>query len=80
LNLAGFLFEPLTKFAIGYIGGLHFLGLYELASRVTGQARQVVVVPAANLLAVFATGERSRRSRAAYEKAMVKPPPWGSSS
>lgn len=71
LNLAGFLFEPLTKFAIGYIGGLQFLGLYELASRVAGQARQVVVVPAANLLAVFATGERSKRSCAAYEKAVV---------
>lgn len=71
LNLAGFLFEPATKFALAHVGGLHLLGLYELASKVIAQARQLAVVPASNLLAVFSAKARHQQLRASYERSVV---------
>jgi O-antigen/teichoic acid export membrane protein len=71
LNLSAFLYEPLTRFMIAYVGGLHLLGLYELASRIVAQARQLAIVPASNLLAVFAVRTTTQRLRADYERAFL---------
>ena len=71
LNISGFLYEPLTRFMIAYVGGLHLLGLYELASRIVAQARQLAVVPASNLLAVFAARAKTQRLRADYDRAFL---------
>jgi O-antigen/teichoic acid export membrane protein len=73
LNLAGFLFEPTTKFAISAICGVHALGLYELASRGLMQVRQVIVTPSGNLTPLFAKASTvgNRRVARTYGRAIT---------
>lgn len=73
LNLAGFLFEPTTKFAISAICGVHALGLYELASRGLMQVRQVIVTPSGNLTPLFAKASTvgNRRIGRTYDRAVA---------
>lgn len=73
LNLAGFLFEPTTKFAISAICGVHALGLYELASRGLMQVRQVIVTPSGNLTPLFAKASTvgNRRVARTYSRAVA---------
>jgi O-antigen/teichoic acid export membrane protein len=54
LNIATFLYDPFTKFAISSVAGIETIGLYELASRSVLQLRQFVVAPAQNLTPIFA--------------------------
>ncbi len=73
LNLAGFLFEPTTKFAISAICGVHALGIYELASRGLMQVRQVIVTPSGNLTPLFAKASTvgNRRVARTYGRAVA---------
>lgn len=53
LNIASFLYEPVTKFVLSSTLGLATLGLYEVASRGILQVRQVLVAPSQNLTPLF---------------------------
>lgn len=53
MNIASFLFEPATKFALSAVLGLNVLGLYEVVSRGVLQVRQLVIAPTQNLTPVF---------------------------
>lgn len=71
LNMAGFMFEPMTRFAISHTGGLAALGLYELTSRVVSQARQLIVMPSSNFLAIFAATSAMSKRRYHYRQGLV---------
>lgn len=73
LNIASFLYDPLTKFAFSSFAGLNALGLYELASRGVLQVRQLVVAPAQNLTPLFAAAHEKDpdQIRPIYEDALT---------
>lgn len=53
LTLAGFLFEPATKFVLSGTLGVSALGIYELVSRGVLQVRAVILAPSQNLTPSF---------------------------
>lgn len=73
LNIAAFLFEPLTKFVFAAVGGVGALGMYELASRGILQVRQLVVAPSQNLMPLFAAQFHTEPEsvRPLYERALI---------
>ncbi|WP_137157868.1 oligosaccharide flippase family protein [Rhizobium sp. FKL33] len=70
-NIISFLFEPLSKYVISLVGGLHILGLYEMSYRYILQFRHVVVAPVQNLVSAFAYLENAdgQTVKPLYEKA-----------
>lgn len=43
ISIAQMLYEPTTKLLLGKLAGLHFLGFYEMATRLVSQLRSVIV-------------------------------------
>jgi len=54
LSIVSSLYEPLSKSAISSIAGIEALGVYEMAQKVTAQARQLALGPATVLMPAFA--------------------------
>ncbi|WP_165842877.1 oligosaccharide flippase family protein [Phenylobacterium deserti] len=73
VNLATFLHEPAVKLAFSVVGGVHALGLFEMASRVVLQARQLLVTPSQNLTPLFAraVAENDPALRDLYQRAVT---------
>jgi O-antigen/teichoic acid export membrane protein len=68
LNVASFVFDPITKFTLSAVAGVTVLGVYELASRTVLQLRSLVITPAQNLVPVYAAipEDDSNRLTVAY--------------
>lgn len=53
LTLASFFYDPIVKYLFALSGGVIAVGIYEMASRLVGQVRQLVAVPSENLLPLY---------------------------
>lgn len=72
LNIATFLYDPLTKFVFSAVAGPAALGVYEAVYRLVFQARALLTAPAQNLPPMFAAMDNDAAGRAAlYQKAVA---------